>query len=283
MEKIKRNVEGFYQKGKYVGSSIPDKEGVMYELKYPTEGRAALTYRSYDITRKQYPPIELLRNGELITTSFFKCINIRPKKEVEQILNVLRKAEGISYELNEEFAILQENNDNESKKFACAITRKGISMLNTFEYLYDLEPKEKYRIVSEAVIIVNAFDMFLRKEFRNCVLVDITHLEKITNINNPNTISKIYRDIKPMVDKYFFSDLSLNNIYHDKFNDRYVIFGVSDFIEHSNSYEIMIDLDAFLNGDSLYRFKKTGEPVTFDEYLIYRYGFSQVKKEWEVL
>lgn len=284
-ENLKTFCTNLYQANRYIGSNIPNKNGIADALRYPGERKVALTYSTYGLTREKCPPIELIKYGQLTTTSFFECIEIRPQKDIEQVLNVLKKAEGIDYEFKEDLVIIQINNDNESKKFAIATTRKGISILNTFEYLYALKPEAKVSIKTEAVMIVNAFNMFMRSHFNNYVLLDITHLEKITNIKNPNTISKIYKNIKPMVDKYFFSDLSLNNIYYDKLNDKYVIFGISDFIEHSHSCEIMIDLDAFLNGGSLYCFKKTGEPVNFDEYLIYRFGFSNVnvKREWEVL
>lgn len=290
LKKFRNQYDGLIKSKGYRGNQLENASKICYAEKYGGYNRPARSYHTYEIDKNKNSAFRILMRGVVKNILFWEHTEITSKENVIKLLNVFSDAYGWRYEKDENLCyIYVDNDDGTTDKYCGALTYQGSLSLYNFISFYkegiNLENDTLYN-TADAIEVWDGLglnDMFKHFTLANFFLLKITNLQKITNIKDPKILQKIYADIKLFISQYFLDNFSVDNIYYDTLQDKYVIFGIIDYIRYDSDDEITTDFNSFLNGDSLYRFKKTGKGVTFDDYLIFKYGFPKLKKEWEVL
>lgn len=249
-----------------------------------------LNIRGGSIHDKWY--LEWIADGEV--QKFLKCnlFEFRKLEEIKKVLDVFCKTQKAEYEvINSD--IIKLTIDNlilENKEiYWIAITKKGIAMLNNFLKIN----KASYDTVKLSTWIIKVEEVKLcglpvpptitRELYELTLVIEVSNIKKLEFKQKitPDIIKKIYIDIKPIVSKFFLRDFSLDNIYYDINQKKYIIFGITDFLEYKSD-TINIDLNSLFSKNSLYFFKETQLEATFEEYLISQNNFFELKGWWEL-
>lgn len=287
LQKFRKNYDDLIKLKGYRGNQLENASKICYAEKYGGYNRPAGSYHTYGIDKNKNSASKILIRGKIKNVLFWEHINVTSEEYIIKLLEISSDAYGWRWEKDENlFYLYVDNDDGTTDKYCGALNHKGSLKLTSYVDIYGIKDESKIDYSGDAIEVWDylGFNDMFRHFFLNTVfLVKITNLEKVTDIKNPETLKKIYTDINPIFSEYFLNEFSINNIYYDNLQKKYVILGIVDYISYEFDDEITTDFNSFLNGDLLYRFKKTGKGVTFDDYLIFRYGFPKLKKEWEVL
>lgn len=232
---------------------------------------------------------EFINNGEVEKIIAFPTFNLKKLEKIKKVIDVFCKSEGGEYrEIGNDLIEITCKTFEEKNKWLIPTSIKGIAILNNFVNFY----KDSYKNIDsklpmlkiEGEIYMCIPNQIVGLNHKLTMMLDISNLEtiKIEQLQDADGLKKIYEDIEPIVSKFFLRDFTLDNIYYDSVQNKFVILGISDYIRY-NSDIIGTHLSPILKSKSLYFFKKTTEPATYDEYLIKKYGFKEILGWWEWL
>lgn len=238
-------------------------------------------------TKEYY--FEFLNKGEVEKVLAFPTFNFKKLEKIKKVIEVFCKSEGGEYrEIGNDLIEITYQTFEEKNKWLIPTSIKGIAILNNFVNFY----KDSYKSIDnelsmlkiEGEIYMGVPNQIVALNHKLTMMLDISNLEaiKIEQLQGTDTLQKIYKDIKPIVSKFFLRDFTLDNIYYDTVQNKFVILGITDYIQYNRDV-VSIDFHSLLDKKSLYSYKKTTLQMTYEDYLILENNFKEIVGWWEWL
>lgn len=171
--------------------------------------------------------LRCIMNGEISKFLSYNKVKFRDLEKIKKVFDVFCKARKATYKfiIGEdiiEITFKDDTSENEDT-YWIAITKKGISILNSFLSLNGDDYKKfqmrtPMLMIKTIIFLVGMSQVHLESEEHLLTLmVKTSGIKQIDSSQklNPSIVTQIYEEIEPIVSNFFLRDFSLDNIYYD--------------------------------------------------------------------